>query len=207
MNKLRNIVMLGVSGLVLGACADDTTATEQTSSAAEETSVETASSEVASSEVTEKSDVGKRSNPVPFGETGTFETFTYDNDANEINGNLSVTLSNVVRGEEAYNNLLAANEFNEAAPEGQEWLTFDADMVYNSDNQDEPYLLSSFVPVDSTGAEVQQSTYAFTGSEVIATEIYAGGETKGSFAVLVPVGEDVILKYTDGMSDMFFNAK
>lgn len=201
---MKKLLLVGLSAIALAACGS----TSEQESAPSEAS---ASTDEVSSETSEQdnstSELGKRSNPVPFGETGTVETTAFDDESNTVEGTLDITLSNLVRGEEAYNQLVEWNEFNAEAPEGQEWVIFDADVVYNSDNADVPYLISGFVAVDSTGAEVQQNEYAFTPNEIVATEIYAGGETTGSYAIVAPTGEDILLKYTDGMTDAFFSAE
>ncbi len=168
------------------------------------------SSEESSLETTESSSeeltIGKRSNPVPLGTTVTFDT-EYYGDSDTIPANVSMTISNVMRGADAYNYLLNANQFNEAAPEGKEWVVFDVTLKLNKGSQDEPYYISnSFTPISSSGEEVSQEDYGTLGDgeEFGYKDIYEGGEQTGKVALLVPTDDDTLVEFTDLDPGVFF---
>ena len=114
---MKKYLLLFGSALVLAACGSpsDVEVSEEASSTA------AASSEAASAVSEETvSAPGKRSNPVAVGQSATWDLVYYDAESNRIDGVVTASISNVVRGEEAYNQLIAANPYNEAAPEGFE---------------------------------------------------------------------------------------
>ncbi|MDB7101834.1 MULTISPECIES: hypothetical protein [Enterococcus] len=149
---------------------------------------------------------GKRSNPVPLDNPITFDTVYYDDEYEEIDTNISLTISNVVRGEEAYNYMISMDEYNEPAPEGKEWVVFDAELTVNKGSQDEPYrAFSSFIPVSSTGEEVNQESYSYLGNEEFGNkDLYEGGTDKGKVALLVPIGDDTLIEFNDFTNRIFF---
>ncbi|WP_242543339.1 hypothetical protein [Candidatus Enterococcus mangumiae] len=149
---------------------------------------------------------GKRSNPVPLGTPITFDTVYYDDDYEDIEANLTITVSNVIRGEEAFNHMVSLNEFNEPAPEGKEWVMFDVEMTVNKGSQDYPYRgLSLFVPISSSGEEVNQDEYSYLGNEEFGSkDLYEGGSDKGKVALLVPIGDDTLIEFNDFTNRLFF---
>jgi len=153
------------------------------------------------------SEVGKRSNPIPLGQTATFSNDYYSNNGETIEATISVTLSNVVRGEEAYSYLIGVNQFNEAAPDGYEWIVFDATLTLDKGSVDDAYyVMPSLKIIDSSGSEVNQSDYATfaTGEEFGYVDIYEGGQSSGKVGKLVPVGSDVLVEFSDWNSSVFF---
>lgn len=207
MKKLLSLGLVTLCGITLAACSSGDSEVKVSSNS---TSTAVTASETASSSTAEESAVGKRSNPVPLGSTATFDTTYYAEDGTEINSNISMTISNPLRGQEAYDFLLSENEYNEAAPEGKEWLVFDVKMKMNKGSQDEPYYaMPSFTPISSNGEEVAQDTYGTfsEGSEFGYKELYEGGELSGKVALLVPTGDDTLISFTDFNSKVFFSLK
>lgn len=211
MKKLKVLGLTLVCGLTLAACGnDDSGGTVSSKSDTSETS-QVENTEV--SEVEEStSAVGKRSNPVPLGQTGTFDTDYFNDNGDEIDANLSITISNVVRGQEAYDYLIAANEFNSEAPDGQEWIIFDVELTVNSGSEDDPYFeMASFTPVSSSGSEIAQSDYpTFSDGEDFGfVDLYEGGTSKGKYGFLIDEGDDAIIEYTGNNLDtsVFFSLK
>ena len=161
-------------------------------------------------EVEATSALGKRSNPVPLGTAATFPTSYYGEGGEKIEATISVTLSNVVRGDEAYAYLAEANRFNDEAPEGYEWVIFDVELVLDEGSDDEPYnVMGSFTPIASDGSEVEQTGYATfsTGESFGWVEIYKGGKATGKEGKLVPVGDDTLVQFSDWTSKVFFALK
>lgn len=213
---MKKISVLGItilSVLTLSACSSGGDNNVKVSDGAK-TSESTTASETKESSAKESttSEIGKRSNPVPLGQTATFDTNFYSDDSKEYDGNLSITLSNVIRGEDAMSYLLAANEFNEPAPEGNEWIVFQVDEKLNKGDADVPYYESGYFKViDSKGAELEQSSYATLadGETWGSADMYEGASLTGKHAVYAPVGEDILLEYTGNDFDttVFFALK
>lgn len=164
---------------------------------------------VSESDTSEKIEttIGKRSNPISLGTTATFDTQYYTEDGKSIEANMSMTVSNVLRGQEAMNYLTSANQFNEAAPAGKEWVIFDVVMKMNKGSHDDPYyVMPSFTPVSSNGEEVAQEDYGTLndGEEFGSKDLYEGGTQTGKVALLVPVGDDTLIEFDDFNSKIFF---
>ncbi|WP_086350156.1 lipoprotein [Candidatus Enterococcus clewellii] len=205
MKKISFFILAGLTVFSLAACGDDSSDKVTVTS-------ESKTEESKKTETKEESEVGARSNPVPLGQTATFDTAYFVDGGEQIKTNLSITLSNVVRGEEAYNYLLSANQFNEVAPEGKEWVIFDVSMKMNSGSQDKAmYVMASFTPIASTGEEVPQDTYGTLaeGESFGLKDLYEGGTMTGKEAMLIPVGDDTLIKYTgdDFSTTVFFSLK
>lgn len=154
------------------------------------------------------SEVGKRTNPVPLGSTATqdFEFFSEDSD---YNGNRSITLSNLVRGEEAYNYIMDANQFNEEAPEGMEWIIIDVEYLLNeADTEEESvYIMPEFTVVASDGSEISQTENYATlndGEEFGYVELYSGGTASGKYAFYGPTDDEILLKFDDWNNPAIF---
>lgn len=202
--------MLGfvlVCGLMLSACSNSNTQNEASQSTPQ-------SSEVKEAEQTKKttSEVGKRSNPVKLGETATFDTTYYTKDGEPLDANLSITLSNVIRGQEALDYLMAANQFNAAPPEGQEWVIVDVALTVNKGDADVPYYeMGAFTPVSSSGEEVSQAEYAtFANGESFGNvDLYEGASTTGKIGFLTKINDETVLEYTgaDFDTSVFFSLK
>lgn len=209
MKKLSLMGLTLVSIFTLAACSSGNGNVEVTDGSK-------ASESVAKSETTESSKqesaVGKRSNPVALGQTATFDTKFYSDGGDEHDANLSITLSNVVRGEEAMTYLTNANQFNEPAPDGNEWIIFQVDEKLNKGDADVPYYENGYFKViDSKGAELEQSNFATLadGETWGSADMYEGASLTGKHAVYAPVGEDILLEYTgnDFNTTVFFALK
>lgn len=216
MKKLSVLGITVLSVLTLSACSsvgDNNVKVTDNSKTSESTvQSETKATTDSSAKESTTSEVGKRSNPVPLGQTATFDTNFYGDDGKEYDANLSLTLSNVVRGEEAMTYLVNANQFNEPAPEGNEWIIFQIDETLNKGDADVPYFESGhFTVIDSKGAELDQSTYGTfaDGESWGLSDMYDGASISGKYAIYAPVGEDVLVEYTGNSFDtsVFFALK
>ncbi|UXJ97051.1 DUF4352 domain-containing protein [Enterococcus raffinosus] len=200
---LASIVIISMLGLVGCSGESDSSSEVQVSKAS--TSITDSSTKKI--EKSTEAAVGKRSNPVPLDSTATFDTTYYSENSEDIPANISMTISNVIRGDEAMNYLTNANEFNEAAPEGKEWLLFDVTMKMNKGSQDDAYYVTpSFIPISSTGEEVSQDTYGTLadGEEFGNKDLYEGGTQTGKVALLVPTGDDTLVEFQDFNTGVFF---
>lgn len=205
MKKFLRLVLAIVFTVTLTACNGDDSGSGTGTAEAEESSQPQSSEnaeerdEKATEDSNDVTEIGKVSDPIPLGETATFDTGYYDEGHEAIPANISITFSNVLRGEEAYNQLLEANQFNKAAPEGHEWALFDATMTMNEGDKDVPmYVMAVFTPVSSDGEEVPQDSFAsIPTSESFGLKNVNLGEThSGKVALLVPEGDGTVIKYT-----------
>lgn len=107
---------------MLSACGNASTNSADASSESSETaSVESDTSK----ETTKTVAKGNHWNPYKVGETARLESGFQDKNGNPYPAVLDLTLSNPLRGEEAYNYLVSVTNSNEPAPEGYEWLVVD----------------------------------------------------------------------------------
>lgn len=203
MKKKVLVTMLSVLTLALVGCSSTPEVKTDKAEPAEESTAKKEKKE-------EKSQVGKRSNPVKLGETATFDTEYYDDDSKSLAANVTMSISNPIRGEEAYNHLVSANQFNEEAPEGKEWLIFDVKYKVNTGSEDDAMFVSpTFLAIASSGEEVSQESYATfaTGEEFGGKDLYEGGETSGKVGILVNAGDETLIEYSDWSAKVFFSLK
>ncbi|MBT2732043.1 hypothetical protein [Carnobacterium sp. ISL-102] len=204
MKKIKYITLLGLSSLLLVACGESSDVTVESSNS-DSTTAEV-SSEAKSSE--ETSVPGKRSNPVSIGESASWDVLYSDADYVQLEGTVTTTISNLVRGEEAFNYLMEANEFNEAAPEGYEWIIFDMSLVLDEGSEDDPFNTSTILitPISSDGSEVAQSAYATfeDGTDFGWKDLYKGGKDSGKVGLIIPQGDETLIEISDMNTSVFY---
>lgn len=117
-----------------------------------------------------------RSNPVPLGETGQA-------------GDWEVQVLEVVRGDGAYNRLLEANQFNEPAPAGMEYVLVNVRVKYNG--AESAAQTVDFSWFNSTGdARVKWRWASVVEPEPeLDAELFSGAEATGWTTVLARQGE------------------
>ncbi|MEK2534855.1 hypothetical protein WN873_04625 [Tetragenococcus halophilus] len=210
----RILSLLFATSLLLASCGGDKSdltvedAETKETEKVEETEKETEEEKTESIE-------GSRSNPVPIDKkvSQDFEFYNHDDDSSDesYEGNRSITLSNFTRGEEVYNYLMEANQFNEEAPEGMEWAIIDVEYILNEAESEDvaQYVMPEFSIIDSNGSEVAQNKVYPSldrGNEYGHVELYSGGTAKGKYAFYVPVDDDILIKYDDwNAKAIFFN--
>ncbi|WP_033542880.1 hypothetical protein [Planococcus sp. CAU13] len=201
--------------LTLGACGSDTaevneekkpaTASESTEETAEEGSA--MAEEPAEEEAAEKSEAGKRSNPVAVGETKSVEVSIYDNESNEFKGQAEITVNSVTRGDEAWEEILSTNEFNEEPGEGQEYLMADVSVtLLEAETEDYAWFMDGMY-FDFIGSD--GSPYEWTSAVVepeLSGDIFAGGSLQGKVTNMVNEGDTVLMVFEDSNFDNIFFA-
>lgn len=206
MKKIKFITLLGLSSLLLVACGESSDVTVESSNSDSTTTAAEVSSEAKSSE--ETSVPGKRSNPVLIGESASWDVLYSDADYVQLEGTVTTTISNLVRGEEAFNYLMEANQFNEAAPEGYEWIIFDMSLVLDEGSEDDPFNTSTILitPISSDGSEVAQSTYATfeDGTDFGWKDLYKGGKDSGKVGLIIPQGDETLIEISDMNTSVFY---
>ena len=200
MKKVQMLTVLGSCVFLIAACSNDEAVTVESNGASsagssiqtpEAVSSSAIAESVAEAPVVEEpepvkaapvSPVGKRSNPVLNGQTASFNLTYYDDAYNKIPANASITLSNPVRGQAAFDALVAQNQFNSPAPEGLEWLIFDVNLTLNEGSPDYAFNSSSiyFKAVGSDGSQVDQKEYGVLDDNFGMNDLYAGGSDLGT---------------------------
>lgn len=203
-----------LSFTLLAACGQDTkdiTIKEDVSKQEEtEQPAETEKKEEVKKEEAE-SKLGSRSNPVPFQKTATVDDAIYNDNGDEFKIKFDLTVVEVIRGDDAYQSLIAMNEFNEPAPEGYEWVLAKTKVKFiESETEDLPFTIDgimNFDMVSETGDIFSGDIYATTEPD-FSFEMYVGNEKEGYIARLVKTGENAHLRFEEFLGGkVFFNLK
>lgn len=121
-----------------------------------------------------------RSNPLPLGAELRFETW-------------SVTISNVIRGEQAQQAIAGANQFNEPPPEGHEYLLADVRLEnISSEQKSQSVLFGTSIGVTGQNNKLYSEASIVTPKE-LEGEVFPGGVTEGQVVFAVPAGEKNLL--------------
>lgn len=187
MTKIKLLAMLGVCGLMLAACGEESASTEGNETA-EPTTEESSSVE----ESAKESEKGKRSNPYSVGEAVEMKVTYYDDESNEYNGVLNVTINSLKLGQEAQDFLMGENEFNDPAPEGFQWAVIDTTAELKEGSEDYQYdLLLTEEVFDSSGSSVDQmQAMAYSNNQLSDQSIFPGASATGNIVLLVPTELD-----------------
>lgn len=148
---------------------------------------------------------GSRSNPIKPGEAGTVYAVGYS-DHKSGNFQVSIRVTGTIRGDEAWKLIENENMFNEAAPEGKEYILVKvAAEVIDADTEEVAFSISDydFEFVSRNGTTLDRASVV-TPDELTA-ELYKGGTTEGYIAGLVDIGDTVDLKYEGLNSSMWFS--
>ena len=150
---------------------------------------------------------GKRSNPVPLGQAIEIPVEYSNEDWTEnYEGTISLQINGITKGQAALDTLMAENQFNEAPPEGMEWVIFDVTMKLLDGNQDTPFtILPNFEIVSSSGSEIAQDAYAsLDGNEFGYSDIFPGAEASGRVVKYAPIGDNFLISYDENFSASFY---
>lgn len=176
--------------------------------ASESSSLETSSTEATESKPeVDKSTWGKRSNPVPLGETFEISTEEYTLGGKTYTATFDLSVKNVYRGAKAVELL---NEYADEAPFGHEWVVLELHMNYKSGDEDEALRTNPFFKVFSAkGKEIPQTDYEFPndGDEFEGIELYPENEHQGYIVVHVPKDEEFVLVFDTFDKKFFFATK
>lgn len=155
----------------------------------------------------ESSAAGKRSNPVPLGQAIEIPVEYSNEDWTEnYEGTISLQINGITKGQAALDTLMAENQFNEAPPEGMEWVIFDVTLKLLDGNQDTPYTtFPSFDIISSSGSEIAQDAYAsLDGNEFGYTDLFPGAEVSGRVVKYAPIGDNFLISYDENFSASFY---
>lgn len=204
--KIKKLVMLFISLLLIFtfvACGE-----ENMEQVENETDTLVETDEDSNSDANDN--LGKRSNPVPIGEWIEFKDTYYESieSSDQIEGTFKLRITEVERGDSAFEQLIEENEFNEPAPEGHEWIIahFETEML--DGDEDSPYTVVPFINVmSSSGNEVSQDEYGtLDGDEFGYVDLFPGGSHSGRVTNYVPEGDESLLVYEYGLeSGIYFS--
>ena len=206
MKNYFKIFILGLFTIaLLGACGQDTKDVELKEE--DNQQEEKVQPEEAEKVEEAKSKLGSRTNPVPFQTTATVDDELYDDEGNSYAIKFDLTVSEVIRGDAAYQKLLSMNEFNETAPEGYEWVLAKTKVKFvESETEDLSFHIDGIMNFDM----VSESGDIYSGDIVGSTEpdfsfeMYAGNEKEGYISGLVKTGEKAQLRYDEMLGGQVF---
>ena len=212
MKKLSLTLMAILLSAVLVACGESDIERGEVSQnvTSEKTANEnTVDEKSVEEEKEEEVKVGTRTNPIKPNEPVIISTIVSDYEKDlRADAEFEIVVSNFIRGQEAYDILLAENQFNEPAPEGYEWLLFDVSLTANiEDDNLSYYIMPSFNPFTLDGSPITVDDFAVTPNEFGHTDVYNGGTVTGKVSTLAPVGEDVLIEYSSFDFNFFFTTK
>ena len=150
--------------------------------------------------------IGKRSNPVPFGDSFTFE-FTEYGSSGAFDVTASLSILSVIRGQEALDIISADDAYADELPSEFEWAIVEIQLNYLSGSEDDPYSTYLYPTVfDISGKEIAQNYYAYTNLvEFNYTRLFPGASHTGYVTLVVPQGEEAFnLVINAGNYTIFF---
>lgn len=147
---------------------------------------------------------GSRNNPYSIDDVPEFEVITMDDDWEDLYGRGTIEFIEFLRGDSAVN-YMTENYYNapDDAPDGLEWaiLSFDYKWL-ESDDEESTYLSTSdfdIFTLDGTRINERDPAGYFDNSFSIE-EVYPGGSVSGKFSVLIPEGEEFLVRFGDDYS-------
>ncbi|WP_053365748.1 hypothetical protein [Bacillus sp. FJAT-27245] len=156
-----------------------------------------------------ESKLGSRSNPIPFQKTATVDDELYNDDGDAFKIKFDLTVFEVVRGDQAYEQLKKMNEFNEPAPEGYEWVLAKTKVKFlESETEDLSFNIDGIFNFDmvSESGDIYSGDIIGSADPDFSFEMYVGNEKEGYISGLVKTGEKAQLRYEDMMGgQVFFN--
>ncbi|WP_240200416.1 DUF2510 domain-containing protein [Cellulosimicrobium cellulans] len=130
-------------------------------------------------------DAGSRENPVPLGTVVSGDDF-------------DVTINSVQL--DATDAVMAANEFNEAPPEGSTYALVNATITYTG--EESGFAMEVTIDYVTSTGEVLASYDSFAvppEPELGLDELYNGGTTTGNVVIAVPAGDAGLIRVTPGL--------
>ena len=191
---------------LLAACGAGNESTEKEPGSPEASKAEV-EQDVEKKEEPKEAAFGKRSNPVPVGTTQPVDITIFDNDSNSFTGKADITITEVKRGQEVLDLVLAQNEYNETPAEGYEYILLNVKATLtDAETEDYAWFASgydfSFIGEDGSPYENVSVVYEpeFNG------EVFVGGTVEGTIVNQVKVNDPIKVVLEDGNWDNVFFA-
>lgn len=156
-----------------------------------------------------ESDIGRRANPVPVGETKAISDWIYSNGKEDYSAVVNVTIHEMKRGKSVYQEALSQNQYNKAPMDGYEYIALKVSVeLVEAETEDYALFVSEG---DFQFISTEGSSYEFTSlvyEPELRAEIYTGGSTSGYVIGQVKIGDDVLVVYEDAeWNNVFFATK
>lgn len=161
--------------------------------------------ESAAGEESEDAPLATHSTPLPLGETFTVKSTIYNKQADTYATSLDLTVTEVTRGQKAWDILYTGNQYNEPAAEGYEYVLIKLRAtVKDAETKDYPFQLSSFdfQFFDQEGAAYERSPVVVPNK--LDAELYDGATTEGYITNQVRIGDQAKLTYRPAYSEPIF---
>lgn len=148
---------------------------------------------------------GLRSDPVPVGQTKTVDVRVYDNQWEGYLAKVDITFADVLRGQEAYSQIKAYNEYNDEPKPGYEYVAVyvEARMTasetdnysWYADESDFEFVSKDGSPYESTPVDFEPT---FNG------DVYNGGTLSGYIFGQVKQNDEIFVVFEDANWQNFF---
>ncbi len=213
---MKKLSVLALSVLLLAACGTEESGSTATNEKEQEqaTTEKTAAPAEAEKEADEpkesaESNFGKRSNPVPVGQSQMVDVSIYDNESNSFAAQAEITINSVERGQGVLEFVQGINEFNETPPEGYEYMMLDVKAtLVESETEDYAWFVDGmqFNFIGGDGAPYEWTSVVVEPD--FSGEVFAGGSIDGKVVNMVKKDDPILLVLEDGNWDnVFFETK
>ncbi|MEW9503098.1 hypothetical protein [Jeotgalibacillus marinus] len=207
--KKMYYVLIALLVLLLAACGSDSSdsndegANEGNGDGQEEVSEDEGDDEEG------ESNLGTRSNPLPFGDTITVDESIYDDESESYDATVDFTLLEVIKGEEANQIVADENQFNDEPAEGYEYVLVKVKAEVTSAETEDYYLfLDEYdFKFNSDSGDVYDNTSVVI-PDVFTGNAYNGGIVEGYFANQIEIADDFKVSYEPMFgSSVFFEVE
>ncbi|WP_034537903.1 hypothetical protein [Carnobacterium inhibens] len=158
-----------------------------------------------SADTKKERDYGSKENPASIDEKiiVDFDYYQSDNSSKIVNSKIEINLSNYITGEEAYNQLLIASPLNKKAPEGFQWIIFDASITMLEGSNKHPFNSFPLIKSISSNIETSPSVPAYVLEDKIRDyPLYEGETISGKIAGYIPLKEGFTIQYIDNINSV-----
>ena len=149
---------------------------------------------------------GTRSDPMQIGNTVQLDVMINGDDYdNRYEASAELTINEIIIGQEAYDMLIAENQFNDPAPEGYQWALIHANFeLVESETEDHSYyVMNDFKIVEEDGSAAPRES-AVTPESYGNDHLYSGGTSSGYTSFLVPEDNNFLIHYDDLLYNSVF---
>jgi len=144
-------------------------------------------------------DYGTRANPAPIGKTAYYDGYIKNHLTQSVRScSLQLTVTEVVRGQEANEMVKNASSRNDLPSEGEEYVLVKVaiKVVKLGNNQKYSVSIYDFDFTTKEGAVLDRASVSGLKPEL--SDIYEGGLTEGYLCCIVPIGTPMLLSWEEG---------
>lgn len=143
--------------------------------------------------------IGTRENPAPIGKTVYYDGYIKNllsKDTNTLS--LRLTVTDVVRGEEALKIVENASKYNDLPEDGEEYVLVKVKIKLVKLTDDKKYTVSIYDFDFTTKDGAVLGRTSVSGLKPELSDLYEGGLTEGYVCCIVPSGTPLLLSWEDG---------